>query len=565
MSKKLLIKSATAAWVLTESVNRVVNSSDFSADSWIKYKLSVTAGQTDPDGGTEAYTATATGAGATLQQVINFAGSNLNRVFSIYLKRKTGAGAVSIMIDGVAWVAKSITASWVRYDLPGVVSGNLNIGVKIAVSGDEVYVAFAQAEDGETPTDYAETGSNLYAITQITDVDYPINTVRGVVFLDGFFFVMTPKGEINQSALEDPLTWSSLDFIQSQYDPSRGVAIAKSGSYIVAFKERSIEFFYNAGNPVGSVLSPVQNANVQIGCATDGAIQDIGGGSVVFIGKAQNGSGYSVFTLTGTSPQKISTPAIEKYIGQDGLSEVHSWFSQVGSHALYGITLVTTEKTLVYDLTTQQWSLFSYLNYSGSVKTISAITAEGVVTSSAHGLLDGAIVKVADTGADFDGWHVATAVTANTFQIQATGTAFSGAGAAAVYLETYFPVVSSADVGGVQYMQGRSNGVLYEFTSSEYADAIGAIAARVRTPKLDNGSIPPKFMAYAEVVGDKIESTLLARYTDDDYVTYSTFRPIDLSANRSRIRRLGNYNRRAFELLHVKDANLRLEGLEIND
>jgi hypothetical protein len=55
----------------------------------------------------------------------------------------------------------------------------------------------------------------------------------------------------------------------------------------------------------------------------------------------------------------------------------------------------------------------------------------------------------------------------------------------------------------------------------------------------------------------------MLRWTDDDYVTYSKFRTIDLDLERSRARRLGNFSRRAFEVLHVKDANFRMEALEI--
>jgi len=36
-----------------------------------------------------------------------------------------------------------------------------------------------------------------------------------------------------------------------------------------------------------------------------------------------------------------------------------------------------------------------------------------------------------------------------------------------------------------------------------------------------------------------------------------------LSATRSRVRRLGDFNRRSFEILHVKDALFRVEALEI--
>ncbi|WP_230678995.1 hypothetical protein, partial [Streptococcus pneumoniae] len=92
----------------------------------------------------------------------------------------------------------------------------------------------------------------------------------------------------------------------------------------------------------------------------------------------------------------------------------YSWSANVGSHLLYGLTLVTTGVTLVYDFTTQLWSFFTYLTSSGVTKTVTAITTAGVATSAAHGYSDGDITLIAATNADFNGWHVVTDVTTNT-------------------------------------------------------------------------------------------------------------------------------------------------------
>jgi hypothetical protein len=267
----------------------------------------------------------------------------------------------------------------------------------------------------------------------------------------------------------------------------------------------------------------------------------------------------------GGAPQKISSPNVEKILDNDDLSIVHSWVAHVGSHMMYGVTLVASDICLVYDFSTQLWSIFSQLESSGAAKTITGITAAGVVTSATHGLSDGNIILISATNADFNGWYVVMNVTANTFQIDASGTAFSGTGSIQKYIESYFPIVASVNAEGKQYMQDISSGDLYSFDQDVYADYVGATPARIRTPKVDSGSGKNKFMASAELIGDKIPSTAYVRYTDDDYVTYSNTRNIDLAVNRSRIRRLGMYNRRAFEILHVGDALFRMESLEIDE
>lgn len=559
---QLLLKTTTKGYYMTQSVNQALYSQLLSNAAWVATTVTLTSGQTDPNAGTEAFTLTATGNNATLLQSIVLQAGTLNRAFSIYLKRKTGTGDISITVDGTTYVVKTTTGSWARFDTSLASSGTITPGIKIATSGDEVYAAWAQLQDGALST-YSGNTASRYTVTQITDADYPTNTTRGCGFLDGRFFVMTPAGDIYQSDVEDASAWATLSFIGSQIEPDVGVFLAKYNEYIVAFKAYSTEFFWDAENAADSILAPVQNGTFKVGCASDGSVQQMAG-TIVWMGQSRDGFGRGIFKLNGTQPEKISSASVDKILNEDNLTEVHSWSANVGGHLLYGLTLINTTTTLVYDFTSQKWSFFTYLASSGVTKTVTAVTALGVLTSAAHGYSDGDILLVAATNGDFNGWHVATAVTTNTVQLQATGTAFAGSGTSVKHTETYFPVVASTAAGGIQYMQHATNGALYSFSADVHVDPIGAIAARVRTPKLDNGVMELKFMGRLDVVGDKISSTALIRSTDDDFATYAAFRPVDLSVEVSQIRRLGSYVRRSFEILHVKDARLRLEALDVD-
>lgn len=557
---QLLLKTKTVGYYMVQNANQALYSQLFSNAAWVKTNITLTASQTDPSAGTEAFTLTAGAANATMLQSVALTGT-LNRTFSIYLKRKTGTGNISITVDGTTYSVETTTGSWARFDTTLTASGTVTCGIKISTSGDEVYAAWAQLEDGVAST-YATNTANRYTVTQITDADYPSNTTRGCAFLDGKFFVMAPNGDIYQSATEDASSWSALEFIGSQIEPDEGVYLAKVDNYIVAFKGWSTEFFYDAANASGSILAPVQNSAFKVGCASDASVKEMAG-TVVWMGKTKDGFGRGIFRLKGTSPEKISTGQVDKILNADSLATVYSWSCNVGSHMLYGLTLVTTGVTLVYDFTTDIWSFFTYLTSSGVNKTVTAITTAGVVTSAAHGYSDGDVVLLASTNADFNGWHVATDVLTNSFQVQATGTAFSGSGTATKHTESYFPVIASTAANGKQYMQHATSGALYEFSQSTYIDPIGAIAARIRTPKMDDKTTRYKTMSSVELIGDKVSSTAVVRYSDDDYATYSNFRPVDLSAAKSDIRRCGKFRRRAFEVLHVKNALLRLEAIEI--
>lgn len=561
-----MLKTKTAGYYMSLNANQLLYSQLFSNGVWALTSATLTAGQTDSASGTEAFTLTATGANATLLQSLALTAGTLNRTFSIGIKRKTGTGDISITVDGTTYVVKTTTGSWARFETTLATSGTVTAGIKIATSGDEVYIEWAQLEDGAFSAYATNTASRL-SVTQITDADFPSNTVRGCVNLDGRFFVMTPKCEIYQSALENVASWAALEFIGSQLTPETGVYLTRYNNYILAMKEWSCEFFYDAANATGSILAPVQNAAFYVGCASDGSVADVAG-TIVWLGQTKSGFGRGIFRMSGNQPEKISSVQVDKILNADSLATVYSWFANVGGHPLYGITLVTSAVTLVFDMSTSQWSFFTYLATSGASKTVTAVSTAGVVTSTAHGFSDGDIVLLASTNSSWNGWQVATAVTTDTFTVQApsgstSGTAFSGTGAAQKYAESYFPIIASTSVGGVQYMQHATTGALYTLSQSVYVDPIGAIAARIRTPKLDGESTKFKRMSTVEVIGDKIASTATVRYTDDDFATYSGFRPVDLNVRWSRLRRMGDFTRRSFEILHVKNALLRLEALEI--
>lgn len=132
---------------MTLNANRFLYSQLFSNAVWVKTNITLTSGQTDPSAGTEAFTLTAGAANATMLQSLVLAES-LNRTVSLYLKRKTGTGDISLTVDGSTYEVVAITGSWVRYDVTLTASGTVTAGIKIATSGDEVYAAWAQLEDG---------------------------------------------------------------------------------------------------------------------------------------------------------------------------------------------------------------------------------------------------------------------------------------------------------------------------------------------------------------------------------------------------------------------------------
>lgn len=97
-----------------------------------------------------------------------------------------------------------------------------------------------------------------------------------------------------RSALENVSSWSALEFIGTQIEPDKGVYLAKHNNYLAAFKQYSTEFFYDAANPTGSILAPVQNSAFKVGCASDASVKEMAG-TVVWMGQSKDGFGRGIF------------------------------------------------------------------------------------------------------------------------------------------------------------------------------------------------------------------------------------------------------------------------------
>ena len=468
----LFLKSSTRAYVLTKTANLLTYTQATDNAAWSKTNCTSVDGATDPVSGTDAETVTATNSNATLTQSQTLPAGTYT--FSVYIKRKTGTGAVSISVDGSTWVVKAISGSWTRWETNlSISAGTVTPGVKIATNADAVYVYGAQLEYGNSATTYAANTANRYSVAQVTDADYPGNTCRGTAYLDGRVFVMAPNGDVYQSADGDFTSWAATEFIGADIEPDKGMYLAKWNSYIMALKAYSCQFYYDAANATGSILSPAENMAFRVGCASADSVKEVAG-SVAWLGQTKDGQGRSIYLMTPQGPQAISTPSVDRVLTHDDLASVNSWVAKTGAHVLYGITLGTSGVTLVYDFSTKMWSYFSYLAGSADYKVVTAVSADGEVTCADHGYTEQEIVQLAGAG-DFSGFRIVQSVIGtDTFKIGTTGAAFSGWTLCQNYSEEEFPIVCSTSAGGIQWM--ATNGNLYIFDQYASADSYSSVS-----------------------------------------------------------------------------------------
>ena len=103
---------------------------------------------------------------------------------------------------------------------------------------------------------------------------------------------------------------------------------------------------------------------------------------------------------------------------------------------------------------------------------------------------------------------------------------------------------------------------ILELSQNVYQDLGSDIYTAIQTVLFDGDSYHRKFFSKMTIVGDRLSSTLNVSWSDDDYQTFSTPRPMDLST-RPFLTRLGSSRRRSFKLEHTDNVPLRMEAIEL--
>jgi len=145
--------------------NLLIYSGDMTQSAWSKSNVSVAAGASDPLGGTDAQTITATAANSFIDQFV--AASGANYVSSVWARRRTGTGAVKLSDpahDGTL-LTMPLTSSWQRFSIAGPpLSAHAASLINLATPGDAIDVYAPQVEQSliATPGPYFKTAASQY-------------------------------------------------------------------------------------------------------------------------------------------------------------------------------------------------------------------------------------------------------------------------------------------------------------------------------------------------------------------------------------------------------------------
>lgn len=241
--------------------------------------------------------------------------------------------------------------------------------------------------------DTALLSANLHSI----NASYPQFTCKGLAYLDGPMYVLqhffgtsiTPAviwgSKINSVSVAGD--WDPLDFITAQMSPDSGVYLAKQLVYVVALKEWSTEFFYDAGNATGSPLAPAMNLRLSYGCASQDSVQTIA--DVLFWVSNNREASNQVVMVEKAQLSVISTPEIDRLLRDADLSVVYSWHIKIDGHSFYVLTIKNNNLTLAYDINQNRWEQWTDVNgnYLPIVCSTKGPTGKTILQHESNGTL----------------------------------------------------------------------------------------------------------------------------------------------------------------------------------
>lgn len=125
---------------------------------------------------------------------------------------------------------------------------------------------------------------------------------------------------------------------------------------------------------------------------------------------------------------------------------------------------------------------------------------------------------------------------------------------------TKFNGIAATSLNGVIYIQDATNGRIYTLSNTVYQDSSINPVAALQTTKYNNGSQNRKFERENSIIGDNTTGNMMVSTSDDDYVTFSASRAIDMSITRKEVKRLGSYYERAYRYNYTNNDRMRVQA-----
>jgi hypothetical protein len=219
-----------------------------------------------------------------------------------------------------------------------------NAQVAIAIGSTEGQLLFVE-DDVVTEFTLSDLGSG--------------GILTSLATMAGYFILLMSNGEFYITAIDDD-TIDELDFAVAEANPDGGVRVAVLGDLLIVFGTKSTEFWQLSG--AGSDFPFERSLVRSYGCYAAGSVANLVqvregsevSDTLVFAATDSGGSYLGVCVMSGTSPLKISTPALDRAILAEtnpAAIRSHTWSD--GERSFYAIH--GSAFSFVYDFSTGFW------------------------------------------------------------------------------------------------------------------------------------------------------------------------------------------------------------------
>lgn len=194
------------------------------------------------------------------------------------------------------------------------------------------------------------------SVAPFSDADLP--AVNAITFMDGYFFVTSADGRVFSSDLNDD-EFNGLNFVRAEASTDGLVRPVAFGRDLLLMGETTTEFWGNTGNPTGFPFSrgPVISIGLYGPYAVAGAEPGFPA-PLMWVG-----SDRAVYRLDGYTPNRVSTPHIDRLLETAGRTDLFASVYVADGHACW--VLSSSDWTLVYDMGTGEWhERQSYLSHN---------------------------------------------------------------------------------------------------------------------------------------------------------------------------------------------------------
>jgi hypothetical protein len=171
------------------ATNLALHSRDLTNAVWSGTTVTTAKNAVGVDGvASGATTITATAASGTVLQALSHASQS--RVFSAYIRRVTGTGAIQLTTNGgTNWDTVTITNNYTQVASVARTVASGTVGIRLAVSGDVIEVDFTQGEVGPAATSPMATTTGTVTrnadLISLSSVSGVIGQTEGTVYWEG--------------------------------------------------------------------------------------------------------------------------------------------------------------------------------------------------------------------------------------------------------------------------------------------------------------------------------------------------------------------------------------------